>query len=390
VKLFSSSPQGVEGLLRAELQALGARDLREAAGGVSFSGGFDLVCKACLWSRLANRVLLPLGSFPAPSRQALLEGTCAIPWEEHIKPGATVAVDAVISSSQAPNSHFAALVVKDGIVDRLSARGMERPSVDTRAPDLPINLFLKRDLATVSLDLSGERLHRRGYRAAPGQASLKENLAASILVRAGWPQIAAQGGAFVDPMCGSGTLPIEAALMASDTAPNLDRERFGFHGWAGFQARTWARIRRQAIQRARAGRDRELTIHASDIEGRAVRTTARNARQAGLQRCIRPVRAPLADLQAPAPTGLLAVNPPYGERLGERPELGALYESLGRILHERFRGWSAVVMTGEQRLSRRIGLRAKKVNKLRNGALRCVLAQFELDERNAFRPVGGA
>ena len=228
---FASCPKGLEYLLRDELVALGASDVREALAGVHFSGTLETAYRACLWSRLASRMLLPLAEFDAADDDALYAGVQAIDWCQHLASHATLAVDADTAMSKLTHSQYLGQRVKDAVVDQFRQRDGSRPGVDTDEPDVRINVRLRRDRATLSLDLSGTPLHRRGWREMQGEAPLKENLAAAMLLRAGWPQIYAEGGALLDPMCGSGTLLIEGALMAADVAPGLRREYFGFLGW---------------------------------------------------------------------------------------------------------------------------------------------------------------
>ena len=203
---FATAPKGIEPLLADELRSLGAFEVAEGRSGVAFSGPLAIAYRACLWSRLASRVLLPLATFPATSPEELYAGVRSIDWSEHLSAESTLAVDASVSGSKITHSHYAALKIKDAVVDQFRDRTGDRPSVDAERPDVRINLYLLRDTATLSLDLSGDSLHRRGYRDEGVLAPLKENLAAAILIRAGWPEIAARGGALVDPMCGSGTL----------------------------------------------------------------------------------------------------------------------------------------------------------------------------------------
>ena len=229
-KWFASCPKGLEELLASELQSIGADDVRLTVAGVYAEGSLEFAYRACLWSRLANRILLPLGKFDVASADDLYDGVKAIPWHQHLTPRQSIAVDFIGSNDAIRHTQFGAQRVKDAIVDTLQERFNDRPDVDLKNPDIRINVYLARDKANVSLDFSGDSLHKRGYRQAMVPAPLKENLAAALLVRAGWPEIAEQGGALIDPMCGSGTLLIEGAMIAADIAPGLNRRKFGFHG----------------------------------------------------------------------------------------------------------------------------------------------------------------
>lgn len=380
--LYAVTAKGMEQLLMDELTVLGAQDAASVGAGVTFSGDLALAYRACLWSRLANRILLPIAKFPADSPEALYEGVQGVAWSDHIAADGTLAVECNLSDSQITHSHYAALKVKDAIVDQLREQHGERPSVDTEQPDVRINVYLRRDQAIVSIDLSGSSLHRRGYREQGVEAPLKENLAAAILLRSGWPAVARDGGVFLDPMCGSGTLPIEAALIAADNAPGLLRSYFGFLGWRQHDATVWQSLRDEAEQRRAVGLKHLPSITGYDANPAAVRAAQANVARAGLQAHVHIERRELASCAPLSPrdtTGLLVVNPPYGERLGEIDELAPLYSALGRCLKERFQGWKAAVFTGNPPLGMQLGLRARRRYAFFNGALPCQLLTFEID-----------
>ncbi len=389
LELFASAPRGTEGLLATELAGLGAASLKETVAGVGFAGALEVAYRACLWSRLASRVLLTLGTVPAGDAGALYEGVRALAWEDHLAPDGTLAVDLTGANPQIKHTVFGAQKVKDAIVDRFRDRVGRRPSVDLARPDLRVNVHLHGAEARVSLDLSGESLHRRGYRAETVAAPLKESLAAAILVRAGWPALAAAGGPLLDPMCGSGTLPIEAALIAGDVAPGLLRESFGFARWPGHAPRLWERLVAEARARRDAGLRRLPAIVGTDRDAAAVRAALANVAQAGLAGNVHVERRGLADALPPksrtgAP-GLFVVNPPYGERLGAESELRPLYEEIGAVLRERFGGWKAALFTGNPGLALRVGIRATRSHTLYNGALECRLFQLEVEPERFMR-----
>jgi 23S rRNA (guanine2445-N2)-methyltransferase / 23S rRNA (guanine2069-N7)-methyltransferase len=349
---------------------------------MEFSGPLALGYRVCLWSRLANRLFLPLAEFSAPTPEALYEGVRQIDWSEHMGTQSTLAVDCQALRASINHSHYAALKVKDAVVDQFRERTGERPSVNLQCPSLRINARLSEDQATISLDISGESLHRRGYRKAGGEAPLKENLAAAILARAGWPAVAASGGALLDPMCGSGTLPIEAGLMAADIAPGLGRSYYGFEGWKEHDDQVWQELLDEARQRRRAGLKNVPEILGCDVDGRALRAARANAERAGLAGRVRFEERELQhSTPLPGPPGLVVANPPYGERMGEERELKALYASLGEVIKTRFSGWKAAVFTGRPDLGRHLGLRAVLVNKFNNGPIECRLLRFEVEER---------
>ena len=253
LNLFATAPKGLELLLVEELRALGALNPAEKLGGVTFTGDLTLAYKACLWSRLANRILLLLKQIPATTPEELYAGVQTIAWDKHIPLDGTFAVQFVTVQSTITHSLFGAQKVKDAIVDQFREKCGSRPDVAKQQPDVSVYVYLHRDQATLYIDLSGESLHKRGYRLAQVAAPLKENLAAAILLRAGWPAIAKAGGALFDPMCGSGTFLIEAAMMATDTAPGLNRHYFGFLGWKQHQPAVWETLCQEAQQRSEQG-----------------------------------------------------------------------------------------------------------------------------------------
>jgi 23S rRNA (guanine2445-N2)-methyltransferase / 23S rRNA (guanine2069-N7)-methyltransferase len=378
---FATCPKGLEYLLRDELAALGAEDVREALAGAHFAGTLETAYRACLWSRLASRVLLPLAEFDAPDDDALYAGVQAIDWSAHLAAHGTLAVDAHTAQSRLAHSQFIAQRAKDAVVDQFRRQGGTRPDVDTDEPDVRLNLRLKRDRATLSLDLSGAPLHRRGWRELQGEAPLKENLAAAILLRARWPETYAAGGALLDPMCGSGTLLIEGAWMAADVAAGLRREYYGFLGWRQHDIALWRGLLDEARQRAEAGlRALRPCFFGADADPRMVQTAKRNAQAAGVAGFLTLEKRDVAHAAPPpgAAHGLVVTNPPYGERLGERAEMPALYRALGEALRTRFAGWRAAVLAGDAELGRALALRAEKKYALYNGALETVLLTFEL------------
>jgi len=381
---FATTAKGMEDLLAAELRALGAVAVAPQRAGVSFAGGLETGYRACLWSRLGSRVLLPLATFAAPTPQALYEGVQRIRWWEHIDAHRTLAVDCATSHSAITHSHYAALKAKDAIVDQLREHSGARPSIDVTRPDVRVNLYLLNDRAVVSIDLSGDSLHRRGYRQRGTAAPLKENLAAAVLLLADWPQWAAAGAPFLDPMCGSGTLPIEAAMMAAQIAPGRDRSYFGFIGWRGHDPALWARLHEEAAAREIRDPRRLPPIHGYDAAAAAVRAALANVARAGLQRRVHIERRPLDAAAATAvqghgrPAGIVVANPPYGERLGDQTQLGALYAALGDALRRRFTGWTGYILTGNRVLAKRIGLRAARRHILYNGAIECRLLVFPI------------
>lgn len=387
-RLFATAPKGMEGLLADELRQLGAANVSETRAGVGFQGDLATAYRVCLWSRVANRVLLPVGQFPAADPEQLYDGVMAINWADHLAVDGSLAVDFSTVRSEITHTQFGSQKVKDAIVDQFRHETGERPSVDKDCPDLRVNVFLFRDQATVNIDLSGDSLHRRGYRLGGGGAPLKENLAAGILMRAGWPAVAQTGGALVDPMCGSGTLLIEGALMAADSAPGLQRAYWGFTGWKGHDADCWAALlavarKRRTAGLAKMGLEKLPKIIGYDASASAIEVAQDNIIHAGLEDHIELSQRAIKDCAAApeGPVGLVVINPPYGERLGDSDELKSLYKDLGDCLKTNYVGWRASLITSDAELGKCVGIRARHINTLFNGALECKLLRFELNDK---------
>ncbi len=380
LELFATAPRFLETLLAGELTALGAQEVTIARAGVHFTGGLTLAYRACLWSRIANRVLLRLARFAAPDAQTLYDGVAAVAWHEHLDPCGTLAVDCSLTRSTLTHTHFVAQKTKDAVVDQLRARFDLRPSVNVRRPDVRINLHVQDDVATLSIDLAGDSLHRRGYRQAGVSAPLKENVAAAVLLRGDWPALARAGAPLVDPMCGSGTLPIEAAFMAGDIAPGLLRDHFGFLAWRGHDAAAWRALLEEAHARRNAGLAGLPAILGYDTDPAAVQIARANVVRAGLAGHVHIAQGELKAVRVPAgaASGLLAVNPPYGERMGTAAEVVACYSELGQVLRQAFVGWKAAVLTADSARGKTMGLRARRMYTLYNGAIECRLLCFDV------------
>lgn len=373
MKFFASCNKGLEYLLADEMLALGCARATATMAGVNAEGTLEDAQRAVLWSRLASRVLWPLAEFPCDDEHALYRGVAVLPWREHMDETMTLAVDAHVSGDAITHARYAAQRVKDAVVDTLREATGVRPSVDIDAPDLRLNLVVRKGRAIVSVDLGGGPMHRRGWRRAQGEAPLKENLAAAVLLRGGWKQVYADGGALLDPMCGSGTLMIEGALMAADVAPGLMR-----HGdvlpsrWLGFDEKSWARMYAQAHERERAGRDALRDVfHGSDSDPHMIRAARENATAAGLREAIAFDVCDMAALPAQqARRGLVVCNPPYDARLAADP---ALYRTLGDALKRAVPNWRASLLCGDVALAHATGLRVAKKYQLFNGAIECSL-----------------
>jgi 23S rRNA (guanine2445-N2)-methyltransferase / 23S rRNA (guanine2069-N7)-methyltransferase len=376
--LFASCPKGIEDLLLQELQQLGADDASAVMAGVAFSGDLQLAYRACLWSRLASRVLLKLGEFDVATDDELYQAMSSINWSRHVSESGTLAVSCHLSHSDMTNSHYASLKAKDAVVDQFNELFGQRPSVDRERPDIRINLHIHKNRATVALDLSGEALHKRGYRSGQVKAPMKENLAAAILLRCGWPN---ESGKLVDLMCGSATLLIEAAMLALHAAPGLNREYFGFLNWKGHDKNLWESLLEDAGKiKHQAYAKTSLDIRGYDESAEAVKAARKNVQAAGLQKFISIEQRALADCSDPGTEqpGLVVVNPPYGERLGDVKELAYLYADLGDCWKHHFGGWSTALFTGNLELARHIGLRSHRDNTLYNGPIRCKLFHYDI------------
>ena len=388
-QLFATTPKAMEGILASEIEALGGRNVQQKMAGVAFQGDLALAYKSCLWLRTANRILLLLASFEVKSQQDLYDGVMKINWFEHLSPDGSLAVS--FSSKNNPainNTHFGALKVKDAIVDQMRNKFNKRPNIDTERPDIRVNVYLHNETAQLSLDLSGESLHKRGYRDVSIAAPIKENLAAAILLRCAWPKLAEQGATLLDPMCGSGTLLLEGAMMATDYAPGLLRDYYGFLGWKKHDAEIWRQLLAEARQRREAGLKKAPVIVGYDQDRHTIATAIQHAENAGLHGCIHLEKRDI-DAAAAAeswPKGLIVCNPPYGERLGDETETSELYRRFGAVLKSRFAGWQAAMIISNPELGFRLGIRSKKPITLFNGALECKLLRCEIEETNFFEP----
>ncbi|MEE1869618.1 MULTISPECIES: bifunctional 23S rRNA (guanine(2069)-N(7))-methyltransferase RlmK/23S rRNA (guanine(2445)-N(2))-methyltransferase RlmL [Pseudomonas] len=376
-ELYLTCPKGLEGLLAEEARGLGLEEVREHTSAIRGSADMETAYRLCLWSRLGNRVLLVLKRFNMKNADDLYDGVHDVEWQDHLEANGSLAVEFSGHGSGIDNTHFGALKVKDAIVDKLRTRDGERPSVDKLNPDLRVHLRLDRGEAILSLDLSGHSLHQRGYRLQQGAAPLKENLAAAVLIRAGWPRIAAEGGALADPMCGVGTFLVEAAMIAADIAPNLKRERWGFSAWLGHVPALWRKLHDEAQARAQAGLARPpLWIRGYEADPRLIQPGRNNVERAGLSDWVKIYQGEVGSFE-PRPDqnqkGLVICNPPYGERLGDEASLLYLYQNLGERLRQSCLNWEAAVFTGAPDLGKRMGIRSHKQYAFWNGALPCKL-----------------
>ncbi|MGH1438859.1 MAG: bifunctional 23S rRNA (guanine(2069)-N(7))-methyltransferase RlmK/23S rRNA (guanine(2445)-N(2))-methyltransferase RlmL [Cellvibrionaceae bacterium] len=395
---FAACPKGLENLLFKELESLGASELRETVAGVYFGGERIDVYRACLWSRLANKILLPLMTANISDEASLYTSIRDIEWEQHLAVDGTFKVDFLGTDDNIRNTQFGAVRVKDAIVDRFQEREGERPSVNKQNPDLIINVRLSQSQGkskiNVSLDLSGQSLHRRGYRQKQGEAPLKENLACAILIRSGWPSLIAVGlekepcTHLIDPMCGSATLLIEGLMIAADIAPGLMRRQYhwGFDRWLQFDEDLWSELLSEAQQRKQVGLDKLRQVgfecRGYDQDWKVLRAAEENIERAGFEEWIRVSCKSIDEFTKPThkvmEMGLVICNPPYGERLGEEKQLEPVYRTLGETLRNEFLGWKVGVITSNWKLAQKIGLRARKKYKFWNGTLAAELLTFDV------------
>lgn len=376
---FITCPKGVEDLLAQECAVAGITELTMVTGGIEFQAEIAQAYHLCLWSRLASRVLLRLSDFEADDYDDLYAAVKAIDWSQHMDASSCFAIDCFTAHTEINNSHFATLRIKDAVVDQFTENAGVRPDVERDTPDIRINVYLGKQQAAIYLDLSGQPLHIRGYRQVGGEAPLKENLAAAILLRCKWPALAAQQKTLYDPMCGSASLLIEAAYIALNRAPGIMRHYYGFYGWKQHSRELWQSI----LDQAEAGElalDTLPTFIGCDVSASTITQAEKNIRAAGLKNQIelRVVDSLQTSPELPPGTGLVLTNPPYGKRLGDVRELKSLYYRLGHMLKHEFAGWEAAVFTAEDELAKTIGLRAHHKNTLYNGALKCTLYQYHL------------
>lgn len=383
---FASSPKYLEPILLDELNNLGVKDAVIQRAGVKFSADIGTAYKCCLWSRVANRIFLPIGNFPINNEEELYQAVQTINWEKNFNTNNSFAIDFSCSQSNITHSQFGAQKTKDAIVDQFRNATGERPSVDTNQPDIRINVYLFRNKATISLDLSGESLHKRAYRQSSVRAPLKENLAAALLLKAKWPEQAKSGTSLYDPMCGSGTFLIEAALIAADIAPGLLREHYGFIQWQQHDHEAWQTLLEEAKQRRTIGLEQLPMIIGTDINAGAIKSCKDNIVQAGLANHITVrqldfIQHKRLDL-IKDDTGLIISNLPYGERLSDKQDLTKDYAAVGKRLKQDFKGWKASLLIHDKDHGFDFRIRSQKPMPVFNGALECFFLQCEVKEQN--------
>ena len=369
---FATVARGLEDIAAQELQKLGAQSVKVSFTGVYFQGDRELLYRVNLWSRIIFRVLVPIAKVKSFNSQQLYRSVQQIDWSEYLDPDMTLAVTCSGKNKQLNHSHFTALQVKKAIVDQQQQAFGERSDVDTEEPDLLVNAHIDNNRCVLSLDSSGGSLHRRGYRPAVGLAPLKETLAAALIELSDWtPEVA-----FYDPLCGSGTLPIEATMIALNIAPGLNRDGFGFQNWLDYDRDLWENLLSEAQDQQKT--QLAVPIVGSDSDEEVLQQAQENVENCQLSDYIQLLHQNLSEAQPPADRGVIICNPPYGERLGNTEELESLYKLLGDIFKQRFTGWTAYILTGSKHLSKKVGLRTSQRIPIFNGSLPCTLLKYEL------------
>ncbi len=375
--LFATTSRGFEELLKQELTQFGAQSCQVAQGGVHYEADDAVMYRTLLWSRLASRILLPVTKGKIFSEMDLYALVVAQPWQNYFDDRCTIFVDFNGTNQEIRHTQYGAMRVKDGIVDYFERNGLNRPQVDKDNPDIRLHAYLNRDEVILSLDLSGEALHLRGYRTGTGQAPLRETLAAAIVLRSGW----GKATPLVDPMCGSGTLLIEGAQMAANIAPNLARQHWGFQHWKDYNHALWTAEKQAAESQIQAV---PAHFYGMDLDGSVLAKAKENAKQAGVSEFIHWQRQDIANLTNPVQDqkGTVICNPPYGERLGTTPALIALYSVFGQRLKAQFSGWNISIFSSETALLDCLRLRAKRQFKAKNGPLDCVQKNYHIGEHH--------
>ena len=380
-QLFATTARGFEELLKSELTELGAQDAKVAQGGVHYWADDETLYRTLLWSRLSSRILLPIVQAKVFSDLDLYSAVVGVNWLDYFDEKVHFFVDFNGTNQEIRHTQFGAMRVKDGIVDYFERHGRARPNVDKEQPDIRIHAYLNRDEVVLSLDLSGDALHMRGYREDTGKAPLRETLAAAIVLRSGWQR----GTPLVDPMCGSGTLLIEAAQMEAQIAPQLYRLHWGFDFWQGHNQAAWEKVKEEALALAEAEKQHENLPHfyGFDLDHRVLQKAKQNAKNAGVAHLMQWQQGDVAAIKNPSPdvAGTVICNPPYGERLGTTPALIALYSVFGQRLKQQFAGWNASIFSGEPSLLDCLRLRSYRQFKAKNGPLDCVQKNYQIADR---------
>ena len=378
-RFFASCPHGLEAALCDELRQLGAADVKVSPGGAEFTGPWSTCYRANLESRIASRIFWRVGQIPYRTETDVYDAARNLSWHAWFTSRRTIKIKVSAQACPLKSLDFVTLRIKDAVCDRMRFSSGRRPDIDTRNPDILIGAFLDRERCTFYLDTSGEPLFKRGWRQTAGDAPLRENLAAGILRLIGWPS----DRVLFDPMCGAGTFPIEAAMMAQRIAPG-SRRRFAFEKLLNYDERTWRSLRESSIARQLVSCP--VPIHASDHDPLILAAATANLKAAGVSSAVRLSQGDILDQEGPASAGLLISNPPYGHRVGERDRLASFYPRLGDRLKQRFTGWTAYFFTADPQFPILLRLSPSKRVPLFNGALECRLYEFRIVSGSHRRP----
>lgn len=380
-KLFVTCPLNTEELLLKEVEALGGENCKISPSGLGFTGSLETIYKVCLCSRIGGKLFLELVEFELTDQRDIYTQAKAIDWEEHFSLQDTFATSAAVVKSRIKNSKYASLLVKDAIADFFTEKYDSRPNVEVNKPSVKVHLHINKNSARISLDLSGESLHRRGYRKGNAQAALKENVAAALLYRANWPQMSKDGENFIDPMCGSGTLAIEAAFIATNTPSGYYRYYYGFMGWKKHDIDLWDDVFDAAEANIVPFKG---DIRGFDMDRESITQSIENIKSAGFDKLIHVEKAEISEFEVVESmthnSGLICINPPYGVRLGDVTELKKLYKEFSEVFYNLLPGWKLSVITGEDELSRIIPFKIDRKHTLFNGAIKCTVSHFTLGE----------
>lgn len=380
-KLYATCPLNTEDLLQTEISSLGGDNCKISPSGVSFYGSLETVYKVCLCSRIAGRLFLELLEFDLNEQKDIYENAKRISWDEHFNVTDTFSTSATVANSKIKNSKYASLLVKDGIADYFVEKFGERPNVETSNPNVKIHLYINKNKGNISLDLSGQSLHKRGYRHGNAHAALKENVAATLLYRANWHKLLENSYNFLDPMCGSGTLLIEAAYIATNTPPGYYRHYYGFQGWKKHDIDLWDEIFDAEEEKIRVFNG---DIRGFDIDREAIAQSIENIKSANFDKLIHVEKSDIAAFKPVEAmiknNGLICFNPPYGIRLGNVEELKKLYIEFSNNFVKLLPNWKLSVITGDEDLSRVIPLKIDRKHILFNGAIKCIVTHFTLTQ----------
>lgn len=371
-EFFASTARGLVEPLEQELKDLGLKVTDRYIGGVFFEGPWEHCYKANLHSRLASRILKPILDFTAYQPEELYNQIRRHDFTKYIKPTQTISIDASVSESMMRDQRFVAMKVKDAIVDQFREKFGVRPDVDNENASLRINVRVIKNQFNVAIDTSGDSLFKRGYRTETGEAPLKENLAAGLLKVTEWDG----KSPLVDFMCGSGTFLIEAAMMAMNIAPGINRKRFGFQNWLNFDKAAWEKVVQEAMDAEKT--ELPFKFYGFDIDSKMIRTAKENARNAGVDGVIEFKKESVATVEPPVEKGMIVVNPPYGARIGDEDNLRDVYRDLSFTLKHRFKGWDAWILSGNKELIADLKLKSTKKHFVFNGNIECRFLKYSM------------